>query len=172
MLPWEHLTNTIKQLNANTTDALTSEKAKRLRSQLLGWGIALAVIGGLGTFACFAAFAMGGFQQVHSHGQSFGGGPGVPSRILVPFLLIIPFALIGSAGVLGIKLGLSIVIAGEAAKFVDKVNLRCSRCNKVVSVDDKFCTGCGEHVRPACTNCGTINEQKSSFCKSCGSKIR
>lgn len=151
--------DTIKKLNADISDAANQEKAKSLRKKLLGWGIALAILGFGGAFVCFCLFAV--FSMNFSM-----------NYILIPFLLIIPCFAIGIIGSMLIYFGLAIVIAGTSSKFIDKsVSYHCPNCNKLIFENDLFCSSCGKSLKRKCKNCGTINEPDSSYCKSCGERI-
>lgn len=158
------LLNYIRQLNANVADLAEQEKAKRLKSLLIKIGGVLTAIGIIGIMVNFVLFA--------TAGSSAFGENGFTARILVPFFL---FALSGFLLVIGsmlLKAGLSILIAGEAAKFTDKsLNDRCE-CGSPIDDDEIFCSSCGKRVRSKCAECGCMQEPNAQFCKNCGAKLK
>lgn len=160
---FKQLTDEIKKLNADVADFATQEKAKVLRKQLIVWGLVIAVVGFVGVFVCFTLFVVGGVTTTV--------GSGITARVIVPFILFVPCGCLGGLGVTIAKLGLSILIGGETAKFVDKsINDRC-KCGSTIEADEIFCSKCGRSVRKTCSNCGEINDISSEYCKKCGTKL-
>ena len=47
----------------------------------------------------------------------------------------------------------------------------CSKCNRSVQADFKFCPFCGANVNPACKDCGAKLPPSATFCPDCGAKI-
>lgn len=52
--------------------------------------------------------------------------------------------------------------------------MKCSNCNSIVGVNDKFCGSCGAKVEPVnkCNTCGKINEIGAKFCGGCGNNLQ
>lgn len=162
---FSNLKSTILELNANVSDFANQEKAKKLRKKLLMWGGICIAIGVIGVVACFVAFALLGFNSVRNHSFESVG------IIFVPFFLFILFGLVLAVGGTLLKLGLSILIVGEATKFVDKsLNKRCE-CGNMLTEKDKFCPKCGRAVVKVCQKCKTENERDAEFCSNCGAKL-
>lgn len=160
---FKNLQNTITKLNADVSDTLNQEKAKKLRKKLIAIGLSLAIIGFVGVFVCFTLFATAGFDAFGEHGFT--------ARVIVPFVLFIPFGMLGGVGSMLASLGFKILIAGETTKFVDKsINVRCE-CGNMIKTDVKFCPACGKQVRKTCSKCNTVNDPNSKFCTNCGEKL-
>lgn len=159
------LKDTVKTLNANVADLATQEKAKNLRKKLIQYGIAGVAVGGIGVFISFIAFTIGGFSATQSMSS------GLPYGVLIPFFLFPIFGVILGIGQTVLKIGLSILIGGETAKYLDKnFTDRCA-CGSVITKDEIFCTSCGREVRKTCSACGIKQNPKSSFCSNCGNKL-
>lgn len=159
------LKDTVKTLNANVADLASQEKAKTLRGKLIKYGIIGVAVGGISVFACFIAFTIGGFSAVESMSM------GIPFGVLIPFFLFPVFGIVLGISQTVLKIGLSILIGGETAKYLDKnFTDRCS-CGSVITQDEIFCTSCGSEVRKTCSSCGSKQNPKSKFCNKCGNKL-
>lgn len=159
------LSEEIKILNANIADLASQEKAKALRKQLLIWGGVMTAVGFIGVFVCFALFVINGFSAVNSFEMGF------DSKIIIPFLLIIPFAFLGSVGVTVLRLGLSILIGGAVAKFVDESLTNKCECGNEIEENEIFCSKCGKPLKKICPNCKNENSLGDVYCKKCGTKL-
>lgn len=49
---------------------------------------------------------------------------------------------------------------------------KCNQCGKKLSVDDRFCPGCGEPAGISCPQCGKSLTSEDSFCSACGEQIK
>lgn len=57
-------------------------------------------------------------------------------------------------------------------KGLSKVEVgRCSQCGRKLSLDDRFCPGCGEPAGLACPQCGRSITLEDRFCSACGEQI-
>lgn len=161
---FHNLKDTILKLNADVSDLANQEKAKALRKKLLTAGGICGGVGGVGVIACFVAFGVLSFTYVQSFSTSFG-------YALIPFFLMIPFAVALVIGMILLRFGLSILIAGVTTKFVDKsLNRRCE-CGNTLEVNEKFCPKCGRPAVKVCPKCNTQNDLKDEFCSNCGNKL-
>jgi predicted RNA-binding Zn-ribbon protein involved in translation (DUF1610 family) len=48
---------------------------------------------------------------------------------------------------------------------------KCGQCDRELSVDDRFCPGCGEPAGTACSKCGQTTTSEDSFCSKCGEPV-
>lgn len=157
-----------QNLAAKAKQTTNSEEAKQIKDKLIRIGITLIVVGFLGAFICFIAFAVLAFSNVMHH--DFESGLGF--LFLIPFFLLIPFFSVGTIGVICLKLGLGIIIAKATTNFIDQ-NSYCPNCGDVVEADEKYCKKCGKPLLAAkvCEACQTENDMESKYCKNCGHKL-
>lgn len=155
-----------QELVMRANHAVNSEEARNIKNKLLKISIIMMIVGYLGAFICFISFAVIGMGSLSSMGSGFG-------KILIPFVLIIPFSLVGGIGTIGLKLGLSIVVAKVTTNFLD-TNSYCPNCGDVIQNNEQYCDKCGTPllVKKVCKECQTENDMKASYCCQCGKKLR
>ena len=153
-------------LVAKAQNTLDTEKAKKIKSNLISWGLAGTIIGGLLTLGCFIAFVLGGISSTQNMNYGF------DASILIPFFAIIPCALLTNVGVCALKAGIAIVIAKATVEFTN-LNGRCPKCGDPVEEGEQYCNKCGAPllVSHLCKECGYQNRKGDKFCKNCGKPL-
>jgi len=170
------LKNTIKGLNSNINNITNSEKAKKLRKNLLRIGITLVIVGLIGVIVCMGIMMSKSFDFGENMSSSISDNSNdffsESKGIMILSMLVIPFGIIFIIGVILIRLGLSIVIAGFTSKLIDgEVGNNCPNCGNRIEGNKAFCPRCGNQLNKQCVNCGHINHFKNLHCERCGRKL-
>ena len=184
MNPWYAILNYAKNINRKIGTTLTTEKAKKIRKNLIAWGFVLLVLGFVGFIVSMVVSFGGiggssssnvcpemgesGWFDCESDSMSAEFDSAV-SFMLVGFIVgVISLVIIAIGGVM-IKAGLIIVVGGAGAKFLD-IAPKCSNCGDPVDENEMYCNKCGAELksRVKCSNCGTQNEIGDAHCRNCG----
>ena len=157
--------NYFKELVSKANKSTNTEEIKEIRNKILKISLTITIICGIGTFASFIMFAVGGFLNVQEMEMNI-------FRVIIPFALFPIFGFGFIVGVTGLKAGLSIVIVQEGSKFLD-TNKYCPYCNDIVEENEKFCSKCGKPLlkEKICAKCGTKNELDDKYCRECGNQL-
>lgn len=168
---FKNLQETIKNLNSDIKNVTNCEKAKKLRKTLFRVGIPLTIIGFLGVFVCFILFLTGidtlikGFNTISANS--------LPTRILIPGILLIPCGIVGGTGSMLVSLGFKIVVAGYSTNLINEANGKnCPKCGATIDSEMMFCSKCGAQLNKECSNCKHINNHASSYCEKCGTNLQ
>lgn len=175
------LRETIKGLNSDVNNVANSQRAKKLRKNLLIIGFILAIVGIIG-FAVCVILLFSNFSDIGDSFSSsmdtdgidsgFGNFGSIVKKMFVPIGIAIPFMIMLGIGVVLIKLGFSIVIAGYASDLIDDaVGNNCPNCGTRIEGDKAFCPKCGKQLNKTCSNCGHVNHFKNVHCEKCGTKL-
>ena len=152
----------IRDLNLKTAQTLDTEKAKRIKKLLIGWGIFGLILG-----ICLVITGMAIFMS--------GDGPssfGFPPNIFIGMAVFFLGGLIAGFSSLALQAGIAVIVTGAATKFAD-LSEKCPKCGDVVETDEQYCTKCGEplNVNSKCRYCGCQNKVSAKHCKQCGRQL-
>lgn len=152
---------------ANKT--VNSDTAKKIRKQLLIWGIAAAAAGGILMIVSLFSFVSVGFGAMDDPFRNFAG---IGTKIALSFVGFFVASILLGIGTSAIKAGLAIVVAGAAAETLD-INRYCPKCGDRVDGHEMFCNKCGYNLRAdkKCPDCGRQNDFDDEFCTNCGKKL-
>lgn len=161
--------NYLKRLLYRAKHTTNSAQAKKIKKVLLTVGGIGVLLGATMIIGGFVGFAKGAIDSVNQF------PPGnLDSFNPLPFMGL--FA--GGGVVLGLSLyvllgGLSIVVAGVAANYLD-TRPKCPKCGNEIDKDEKICSNCGcdlKEKRNKICSCGKENQPGDNFCRMCGKKL-
>lgn len=164
--------NYVKKLNEKTKQTFNNDKAKKIRRNLIAWGIVACILGAV--LFCFSVyqFMTSPAEIAGKGGASFGDFENAMGTSLLYMGLMVLASLIISLGGMMVKAGLAVWLVGVGSEFVD-VRKKCPKCGDLVDENEKFCSKCGEPlmVKKVCASCGAQNEFEDEFCRGCGKRL-